>query len=309
MLSSVGIDTAKATLEICIKPQKIRFEVANNSAGFEALLERLKDFNISRVLIEATGGYEKDVLIALASAGLETICINPARARKFADAMGKKAKTDKIDAEVLADFAAHLSAPQGQPVSPEREELRELVKQRAQFVQSRDDYKRRRQQCRSATVMAHFDEHIEQLKVLIKRLDEEIDQAMVQLDDTRARQLLAVTGIGRVTAANLLASLPELGQLDRRQIATLVGVAPYNNDSGSHRGHRQIWGGRAHVRRVLYMSSWIIIRHNTEFKARYEALRERGKCAKVALVACMRVLIVRLNAMLRDNTPWRVQTA
>ncbi|PJY96368.1 hypothetical protein COO64_12270 [Pseudomonas donghuensis] len=111
--------------------------------------------------------------------------------------------------------------------------------------------------------------------MLIKRLDEEIDQAMVQLDDTRARQLLAVTGIGRVTAANLLASLPELGQLDRRQIAALVGVAPYNNDSGSHRGHRQIWGGRAHVRRVLYMSSWIIIRHNTEFKARYEALRER----------------------------------
>ncbi|WP_197484446.1 transposase [Tepidimonas fonticaldi] len=157
--------------------------------------------------------------------------------------------------------------------------------------------------------MAHFDEHIEQPKVLIKRLDEEIDQAMVQLDDTRARQLLAVTGIGRVTAANLLASLPELGQLDRRQIAALVGVAPYNNDSGSHRGQRQIWGGRAHVRRVLYMSSWIIIRHNTEVKARYEALRARGKCAKVALVACRRVRIVRLNAMLRNNTPWRVQTA
>lgn len=309
MLSSVGIDAAKATLEICIKPQKIRLEVTNDSAGFKCLIEHLSEFEISRVLIEATGGYEKSVLIALNSAGFETICINPVRARRFAEAMGIKAKTDKIDAEVLADFAAHLSASPSQSFSPEREELRELVKQRAQFVQSRDDYKRRRLQCRSTVALGYFNEHIDQLKRLIKQLDEEIDTAMEKLDNTRMRQLLAVTGIGRVTAASLLSSLPELGQLDRRQIAALVGVAPYNNDSGNHRGRRQIWGGRGHVRRVLYMSSWIIIRHNSEFKARYEALRQRGKCAKVALIACMRVLVVRLNAMLRDNTPWQEQTA
>ncbi|MDE1169365.1 MAG: transposase [Pseudomonas sp.] len=242
MLSWIGIDVAKASLEIGIKPQGITFTTSNDHEGLAQLETCLGQLEVGRILMEATGGYEKLALRTLQKAGHNAVCINPVRARQFAEAMGKRAKTDKIDALVLADFASKI-----------------------------DD-------CRSQA-------------------------------STRAKQLMSVKGVGPVTVASLLCYLPELGSLDRREIAALVGVAPYNNDSGNRSGPRSIWGGRAKMRRVLYMACWAAILSNPEFKMRYSTLCARGKCSKVAVVACMRVFIVRLNAMVRDGTAWKAQAA
>jgi transposase len=307
MISYAGIDVSKATLEVGTVPSSEVFTTLNDAGSIELLVERLRVLDVRRVLMEATGGYEKTAYRLLKKAGLEVICINPVRARKFNESMGKKAKTDKIDALMLAEFASKLDIYESPAVDEAREELTELVKQRSRFVQQRDDEKRRRQQAHASLVIANLDHHILFLKEQINQLDKTIEQATKALDSTKARQLASVKGIGPVTVANLLCYLPELGLLDRGQIAALVGVAPYNNDSGTKIGSRHIWGGRAKVRRVLYMCVWVTVRHSPDFKARYDALRARGKCAKVAIVACMRVLLIRLNAMVRDGTPWREQ--
>jgi transposase len=305
MLSWVGIDISKSDLVVWVQPQGDGFKVDNTSQGFVELIERLSPYDVARVLLEATGGCEVKVMVALQAAGLPVLRINPHRARAFAVAMGKNAKTDPIDAAVLADFAEVLQASSHKIISPEREALRELVRQREHFVQQRDDNRRRLQQAQQAAVIAMIKDHIHYLQTQIKQLDKAINQSAYNLDAEKANRLISVKGIGPVTTASLLVYLPELGELDRREIAALAGIAPYNDDSGSHSGKRQISGGRARVRRALYMSCWIVIRHQADFKARYKALRERGKSAKVALIACMRILLIRLNAMLRDGTEWR----
>ncbi|WP_249678035.1 IS110 family transposase [Pseudomonas abieticivorans] len=309
MLSWIGIDVAKASLEIGIKPQGITFTTSNDHEGLAQLETCLGQLEVGRILMEATGGYEKLALRTLQKAGHNAVCINPVRARQFAEAMGKRAKTDKIDALVLADFASKIDDCRSQASTPERDELRELVKQRDRFVQQRDDNKRRLKQANSAVVIANFNQHIKHLRELIKQLDKVIKQATKSVDSDRAKQLMSVKGVGPVTVASLLCYLPELGSLDRREIAALVGVAPYNNDSGNRSGPRSIWGGRAKMRRVLYMACWAAILSNPEFKMRYSTLCARGKCSKVAVVACMRVFIVRLNAMVRDGTAWKAQAA
>ncbi|WP_027611427.1 IS110 family transposase, partial [Pseudomonas sp. URIL14HWK12:I6] len=198
-----------------------------------------------------------------------------------------------------------LHASREKPISPEREALRELIQLREHFVQQRDDNKRRLQQAQLPAVVEAIRDHIRYLQTQIKQLGKAIDQSMRELDAEKADRLISVKGIGTVATASLLVYLPELGELDRREIAALAGIAPYNDDSGNHSGKRQIYGGRARVRRALYMSCWVVIRCQADFKARYESLRERGKSAKVALIACMRILLIRLNAMLRDGTEWR----
>ena len=223
--------------------------------------------------------------------------------------MGKQAKTDPIDAAVLAHFAEVLPPQRYMVMTPERALLRELLMQRDRFVQQRDDDKRRLKQAQSTSVSLRLERHIVYLKGEIKALELEIAEQAVKLNDDRVPRLLQVKGIGLVTATKLVALLPELGQVDRKEIAALVGVAPFNQDSGKHAGKREIWGGRSRVRRALYMACWIVIRHNQDFGARYAALRAEGKCAKVAIVACMRVLIIRLNAMLKAGTPWQEQVA
>jgi transposase len=301
---SVGIDVSKATLDVGIWPERNTFQLANTAEGISGLITCLHELDLDRVLLEASGGYEKMAFSALKQAGFDTICVNPTRSRQFAQAMGYKAKTDKIDALMLAQFAQKLDQYESQEPSAERDALAELVKQRDRFVQQRDDNKRRRQQARSPVVIAHFDALIKYLDEQIKRLEKDIERALKGLDSQKAERLISVKGIGLITAASLMAYLPELGTLGRGQIASLVGVAPFNKDSGIQSGSRRIWGGRCKVRRALYMSCWVVIRFNPDFKARYDALRARGKCAKVAIVACMRILIVRLNAMIRDGTPW-----
>ena len=305
MISWVGIDISKSNLVVWVQPQGEGFDLPNTSEGFVELIERLSQYEVDRVLLEATGGYECKVMAALQGANFKVLRINPRRARAFAVAMGKNAKTDPIDAAVLADFAEVLHASRDKIISPEREALRELIQLREQFVQQRDDNKRRLQQVQLPAVTVAIKGLVHYLQVQIKQLDKTIHQSMHELDAEKAERLISVKGIGTVATASLLVYLPELGALDRREVAALAGIAPYNDDSGNHSGKRQIYGGRARVRRALYMSCWVVIRHQPDFKARYDALRERGKSAKVALIACMRVLLIRLNAMLRDGTEWR----
>ncbi|SDU84785.1 IS110 family transposase [Pseudomonas mucidolens] len=305
MISWVGIDISKSNLVVWVKPQSEGFDVSNTSEGFLELIRRLSQFEVSLILLEATGGYERNAMAALQGANFKVLRVNPRRARSFAVAMGKNAKTDAIDAAVLADFAEVLNASSSKVISPEREALRELVQQREHFVQQRDDNKRRLQQAQLPAVIALIKGHIHFLQTQIRQLDKAINQSMHELDAEKAQRLISVKGIGTVATASLLVYLPELGELDRREVAALAGIAPLNDDSGNHSGKRHIYGGRARVRRALYMSCWVVIRHQPDFKARYEGLRERGKSAKVALIACMRVLLIRLNAMLRDGTEWR----
>lgn len=305
MISWVGIDVSKSNLVVWVKPQNEGFEVSNTSAGFLELIQRLSQFGVGMILLEATGGYERNAMAALQDAGFKVHRVNPRRPRYFAVAIGKNAKTDAIDAAVLADFAEVLNASRDKAMSPQREALRELIQQREHFVQQRDDDKRRLQQAQLPAVIELIRGHIRFLQTQIKQLDKTIHQSMLELDAEKAERLISVKGIGTVTTASLLVYLPELGELDRREVAALAGVAPLNDDSGNHHGKREIYGGRARVRRALYMACWVVIRHQADFKARYEGLRTRGKSAKVALIACMRVLLIRLNAMLRDGTEWR----
>jgi transposase len=305
MISWVGIDISKSSLVVWVQPDSDGFELPNTSEGFVELIQRLGQYEVGRVLLEATGGYECKVMAALQGASFKVLRINPRRARAFAVTMGKNAKTDPIDAAVLADFAEVLKTACNKVITPEREALRELIQLREHFVQQRDDNKRRLQQVQLPAVVAAIKGHIQYLQTQIKQLDKTIHQSMYDLDAEKAERLISVKGIGTVATASLLVYLPELGKLDRREIATLAGIAPLNDDSGNHSGKRQIYGGRARVRRALYMSCWVVIRYQADFKARYDGLRERGKSAKVALIACMRILLIRLNAMLRDGTEWR----
>lgn len=307
MTAYAGIDVSKATLQIALFPPSNNFTLPNSAEGLATAVSHLKACQVERVLVEATGGYEKLSVKLLANAGFKVQCINPSRARHFAQAMGKKAKTDPIDAQMLAMFASALEEKSLVVPDEAREQLAELVNQREVFVHQRDDNRRRIQQTQSPDVLNTYHELNATLQMLINKADRQIAEKTRHIDADLMERLHAVKGIGPVTIASLFCYLPELGDLNRAQVAALAGVAPYNNDSGAKRGKRRIYGGRAKVRRAAYMCALVMVRHNEDFKARYTRLRAAGKCAKVALVACMRVLLVRLNAMVRDGTPWRDQ--
>lgn len=301
----IGIDVAKDSLAIHVLPHKLQLTLPNTAAGHAQLLEHLNGQTVDNLLLEATGGYERALMRVLGKAQVPVTRINPRRARAFADALGKIAKTDPIDAQVLAHMASVVKAP-SLAVEPEREALRSWVQRREQLVQQRDDERRRLKQAVLAELHQDVLDNIKHLNQRILKIGKTIAQIQSRLDDALSRQLLAVAGIGQVTAASLLAYLPELGRLTRKQVSALAGLAPYNVDSGKHAGKRRIRGGRAPIRRVLYMACLSVIRKQPDFKARYERLRQRGKCAKVAIVACMRVLLTRLNAMARDRTEWKM---
>lgn len=304
----VGIDVAKASLAIHVYPDAQSLSVLNTPEGHAQLIAHLDGRKVANVLLEATGGYERGVMRALADAGVPVTRVNPRRARAFAQAMGKSAKTDPIDAAMLARMAELVVQARAMPC-PVQEELRALVQLREQFIQHRDDDRRRLKQATLDRVRTPLLEHISYLRKQIRSVAKEIVQLRQRLDHALAERLMAVPGIGEVTTASLLAYLPELGQLDRRQIAALAGLAPYNCDSGEKAGKRRIRGGRGAIRRVLYMASWSVIRKQPDFKARYERLRQQGKCPKLAITACMRVLLIRLNAMARDKTEWVTKMA
>ena len=266
----------------------------------------MKPYAPKLVVMEATGGYEAAVAASLATAGFALAIINPRQARDFAKATGKLAKTDKIDAAVLAHFAEAVR-PAAQVLADEQtRELEALVTRGRQLVEMLVAEQNRLRLVASKAMRRDIEKHVDWLKKRIKDHDSDIGKAVRETPMWREKDdlLQSVPGIGPVVSSTLLASLPELGTLDRRKIAALVGVAPFNRDSGTLRGRRAIWGGRADVRTVLFMAAASAARYNPTIKAAYDRLIAAGKAKKVALTACMRKMLTILNAMLRDSAAW-----
>jgi transposase len=302
----VGIDVAKAWLDVGVRPSGAHWRMANTEAELPALVARLRPLTPQLVVLEATGGYERSAVAALATAGLPVVVINPRQVRDFAKATGRLAKTDILDAQVLAHFAEAVH-PQPRPLSDEAtQQLAALLERRAQVVGMLTAEKNRRQQA-VTRVRPLIEAHIAWLQAALDELNQDLDQALHASPLWRARDdlLRSVPGVGPILSFTLLADLPELGTLSHKQLAALVGVAPLNRDSGSARGKRLIWGGRARVRAALYMSVLSAVRYNPVLRAFYTRLREHGKPSKVALVACMHKLLTILNAMFKHQTPWQ----
>jgi transposase len=307
----VGVDVSKDRLDVHLRPSDEAFAVARDGKGLENLVERLKALNVSLIVLEATGGFETTVAAALASAGLPLAVVNPRQIRDFARALGKLAKTDAIDAEVIAIFAEKIR-PQPRPIaSQEAQKLGELVARRRQIVEMIGMEQNRRRRTADKRLAKRIDRHLAFLEKELAEVDGDIDAGVRASPVWRETEelLTSVPGIGPVTARTLIAELPELGRLDRRRLAALVGVAPFNRDSGTWRGHRMIGGGRTSVRTALYMATLVAIRHNPLIKTAYQRLITRGRPKKVAIIACLRQLLTILNAIVRDATPWNVQTA
>jgi transposase len=304
----VGVDVAKAQLDIAVRPTGERWVVANDDAGIATLVARLQAVQPTLIVFEATGGYQRAVVAALAATGLPVAVINPRQARDFAKATGQLAKTDALDARALAHFAEAVR-PTPRPLpDAQADELRALLARRRQLVVMRTAEQNRLGNA-PPRLQADIQAHITWLNTRLTALDDDLDTTLRASPVWREREelLRSVPGIGPVCARTLLLDLPELGTLSRQRLAALVGVAPLNRDSGILRGSRTIWGGRAPVRATLYMSTLVAVRYNPVLKAFYDRLRAAGKVAKVALTACMRKLLTILNAMVKHHTPWQVQ--
>lgn len=301
----IGIDVSKARLDVAIRPSGESESVANDKTGIKALVKHLGEIQPALIVLEATGGVERQLTRALASAELPVVVVNPRQVRDFAKATGQLAKTDAIDAVVLARFAETVR-PVLRPLPDEVTlELRALIARRRQITEMMVA-ERNRLRGASQSVTKRIDAHIRWLEAELQRADKDLDQSIRQSPIWQENEdlLRSVPSIGPVISRTLLAELPELGQLNRKQIAALVGIAPLNWDSGTLRGRRAIWGGRASVRAVLYMAALVASRHNTVMRVFYKRLRDAGKAPKVALVACMRKLLTILNAMIKHKTRW-----
>jgi len=301
----VGIDVSQEYLDVASSKQKQVLRVLNEGAGIESLRLEFVKSQPDLIVMEASGGYERLLATTLLAAGLPVAVVNPRQVRDFARSTGQLAKTDAIDARVLARFA-HAVKPTLSKLSEEAsEQLRELEQRRRQLVGM---ITAERNRLRTAPRTAdHIEEHLRWLEEQVKRVEKEKEE-LIQSDpelEAKAALLRTVPGVGPSLSATLLGSLPELGLLNRKQIAALVGVAPLNWDSGKLKGKRAVWGGRAHVRTVLYMAAMVAARRNPVIRALYERLCQAGKPKKVALVAAMRKLLIILNSMMRTKTMWR----
>ena len=303
----VGIDVAKDRLAVHVRPSGEAFAVARDSEGVAALVQRLSGLKPSLIVLEATGGFETVVAGAVAAAGLPLAGVNPPQIREFARATGRLAKTDKLDAEINALFAERIR-PEPRPVPDDQARaLAELIARRRQVVDMMTMERNRRHMLTSKRLIKSVDRLLAVLQKELWSLEQELDDTIRGTPAWREKEelLTSVPGVGNGLARTLLADLPELGQLGRRQIASLVGVSPFNRDSGRFRGRRTTWGGRAKVRSVLYMGALVAARHNPILSAFYRRLLADGKEKKVALTAVMRKLLVILNAIVRDGTPWQ----
>jgi transposase len=305
----VGIDVSSQTLEVASSAEVKTWQVANDAAGLEVLVSRLLEMGPALTVLEATGGYEFEAACALQAAGLAVAVVNPRTARDFARAMGALAKTDALDARMLAAFARvlHQHPERERFVKPladaELQRLQALVLRRRQLVQMITS-ERQRMRISHVAARPSIERVIEFLKTELADSNADVAAHVQQHHAELAAALTSVPGIGAASVAVLLAELPELGKLDRRRVAALVGVAPLNRDSGQMRGQRTIWGGRADVRRTLYMATLTAVRHNPILKTHYERLLTTGKRKKVALVACMRKLLTMLNAIAKHGSKW-----
>lgn len=304
--SFVGIDVSKAWLDVAVHEQAEVWRTANEEAGIGKLVERLKACRPERIVVEPTGGFETLLVAELAQVGLPIVVVNAKRVRDFARATGQLAKTDKLDAKVLAHFAAAIQPPLRVMQTEQEEQLTARMTRRRQILDMLTVEKNRLVTIRGA-MRTDIEAHLLWLSQRLKDLDQEITAFVHSSPIWKEKDTLlqSVPGVGPVTSATLLGMLPELGQLNRQQIAALVGVAPVNKDSGRKQGKRRVYGGRADVRSVLYMAALAATKFNPKIKAFYQSLLQRGKQKKVALTACMRKLLVILNAMLRTGQSWR----
>lgn len=301
----VGIDVSKDNLDVACRPAGAPFSLANTSAGIIDLVKRVRAFKPALVVFEATGGLELAAVTALAIAGFPVVVVNPRQARDFAKSTGQLAKTDRIDAAVLAHFGeAVRPEPRKLPDDTTRE-LNAIVQRRRQLIEMLTAEENRLRRA-SPAVRESVEQHVVYLRRLIKEADDDMSKLVRESPVWRENDeiLRSAPGIGNVTSRTLLASLPELGTLSGREISKLVGVAPLNNDSGPHRGQRHIWGGRANVRAALYMATLVASRHNPVIRDFYQRLLSAGKAKKVALTACMRKLLTILNAMVKNRNRW-----
>lgn len=305
-MSFIGIDVAKAQLAFACLPSGETGQVSNDQAGILELRARCQALGPSLIVCEATGGYEAALVAALATAQLPIVVANPRQVRDFAKATGQLAKTDAIDAQVLARFAERVR-PEPRPLPDDAlTALEELLTRRRQLVEMLTAEKNRLLLARGP-VRRDLQQHIRFLERRLREVDDDLHTAVKASPVWRVKDdlLQSVPGVGRVVSLTLLAQLPELGRLSHKEIAALVGVAPLNRDSGTLRGKRLVYGGRAPVRAVLYMAALVASRRNPVIRAFYERLRTAGKPAKVALTACMRKLLTILNAIARDGRPWQ----
>jgi transposase len=305
----IGIDVSGSTLDVAIHDTTEHFSVDNETAAIEQLVQRLIALGPTLIVMEATGKLELAVLRALCQAGLPAVAVNPRQVRDFARATGKRAKTDRIDAFVIAHFAAVIK-PVVRPLNDvQTEQLQALLLRRAQLIDMLVAEKARLERAHAAAKES-LNDHIKWLKQQLTVADRDIDSFLRASPAWRQKEdlLRSVPGIGPGAAATLIAFMPQLGSLNRREIAALTGVAPFNSDSGKHTGKRRIQGGRAIVRRALYMACIPALRFNPTIRAFYDRLRQAGKPFKVAMTACIRKLIVTLNAMVHNSTPWSPST-
>ncbi len=307
----IGIDISKNSIDVHVLPSGENWTASTKVTELPKTIDRLASLKPSLIVMEATGGYEIRLAASLATAGLPVAVVNPNHARNFAKALGRLAKTDSIDAHVLALFAEKIK-PECRPISTDDEQaLKELLTRRRQLVDMRTAESNRQQQVSSKHVCSSIKKLAKSIERELAAIEREIDARIKASPvwQAKAKLLQTVPGIGKTTSAMLVTALPELGKLNRRQIASLVGLAPMNRDSGRFRGRRTIVGGRASVRAGLYMPILSAIQCNPSIKTFYLRLLDDGKLQKVALTACMRKLVTMLNAIVRDNQPWHSITA
>ena len=307
----VGIDVAKRSFDVCLLPEGKQLSLLYDRQGLKKLLSQLPDAGTCLIVMEATGGHQRRLVAELTDAGHLVAVVNPRQVRDFARGLGILAKTDRLDAQVIARFGQQTRPRCVAQVSEKQAELEQLVVRRRQLIQLRTAEKNRTEMCSSKAVRKSIKQVVDLLNKQIDHLDKEISAMLESDDDWKGKsQLLgSVPGVGAVTIASLLAELPELGLLNRQEIAALVGVAPFNRDSGRFRGKRSIWGGRAEVRSVLYMAALTARRFNPLIRTFAARLEAEGKAFKVVLTACMRKLLVILNTMVKNNTHWNPNPA
>lgn len=304
--SFIGIDVAKTRLDVAIRPTEQQWQADYTDKGIQELVKQIAELNPALVLLEASGGFEVPVVAALAIANLPVVVVNPRQVRDFARATGKLAKTDALDAQVLAHFAEAIRPRPRSLPDTETQSLTALVARRNQVMSMLVAEKNRLRTSRPP-IRQRIQLHIDWLEQELDEIDRDLREMLRNSPIWREKEKLlrTVPGVGPQLAVSILAYLPELGTLNRKRIAALVGVAPFNRDSGTLRGKRAVWGGRSRVRAALYMATLVASRHNPVISAFYQRLLAAGKAKKVALTACMRKLLVILNAMLKHHSSWQ----
>jgi len=304
----VGIDVSKSWVDVHVRPDGIAFRCDSEAQGSVELVQRLRRFDPRLIVLEASGGYESLPAVSLAEAGLPVAIVNPRQVRKFAEALGQLAKTDAIDARVIAHFAEAVRPPPRPMPDAAMTQLRELLARRRQLLVMINAEKQRLAKAESTITQRSCKAMVKSLEAERERIGRAIDKLIKAspLWCAKLELLTSVPGVGDIVARTLIAELPELGTVDRHQIAALAGVAPFSRDSGRRKGRRFVRAGRVQVRAPVYMACLVAIRHNAQLAAFYRRLRAAGKPARLALVAVMRKLLTILNAILRDRRPWRM---